>query len=75
MLKKLYIFITCFYKPFVDAFNIWVTLLHPETDTFFSIFFWMELSPPLTFEDDFYPNFFEWYSNNDVDTIIDNVDN
>jgi len=61
MLKKLYIFLTNFHKPFLEAFDIWLILLRPEADSLFSIFFWMELSSPLTFENDFYPNFFEWY--------------
>ena len=44
MFNKLLILLTNFYKPFVEALNTWYFLIDQDTDVFFTVFLWDELS-------------------------------
>jgi hypothetical protein len=61
MLKKLYTLLTNFPKPFIEALDAWSFIINQDTEDFYTIFFWDQLS--YFAPGDPYPvDFFECYS-------------
>jgi hypothetical protein len=65
MFKKLHTFLTNFHRPFLEPLETWFFLINQDTEEYFSMFLWDELSmfSPILNDDNAFPDeFFNWYS-------------